>query len=46
MTEEWFYPVFDIMYGTEYFWMYVVGILGTISVTSIVVHKLIERRSE
>ena len=45
VTEEWFYPVFDVMYGTEYFWMFVVGILGTISVVSIVLHKLSEPRS-
>ena len=45
VTEEWFYPVFDVMYGTEYFWMYVVGILGTISVVSFVVHKLFGPRS-
>lgn len=45
MTEEWFYPVFDVMYGTKHFWMYVVGILGTISVVSIVVHKLSKPRS-
>jgi len=46
VTEEWFYPVFDVMYGTDHFWMYVVGILTTVSVVSIVVHKLFELRNE
>ena len=40
ITEEWFYPVFDVMYGTNHFWMYIVGIFVTITAISLAVHKL------
>ncbi len=39
-TEEWFYPVFDVMYGTKHFWMYIVGSFVLISAISFAVHKL------
>ncbi len=40
MTEEWFYPVFDIMYETDHFWIYVVGTFACLAVVSAAVHLL------
>jgi hypothetical protein len=40
LTEEWFYPVFDVMYGTNHFWMYIVGLFVLLSAISYAVHKL------
>ena len=45
MTEEWFYPVFDVMYGSDHFWIYIVGILATVSVVSVLVHKFLETKN-
>ena len=45
VTEEWFYPVFDVMYGTDHFWMYMLGIFLTLTGVSIAVHKLTEQRN-
>lgn len=40
ITEEWFYPVFDVMYGTNHFWMYIVGSFVILAAISFAVHKL------
>ena len=39
ITEEWFYPVFDVMYGTTYFWAYIVGSFAVLAAISLAVHK-------
>ncbi len=46
MTEEWFYPVFDVMYGTDHFWMYVFGSFAAIAVISFAIHKITPSHSE
>lgn len=38
ITEEWFYPVFDVMYGTSHFWAYVVGSFAMLAAISYAVH--------
>ena len=40
ITEEWFYPVFDVMYGTDHFWAYIVGSFAILGAMSFAVHKL------
>ena len=40
ITEEWFYPVFEIMYGTNYFWMCIVGSFAILGAVSLTLHKL------
>jgi hypothetical protein len=40
LTEEWFYPVFDVMYGSDKFWMYILGIFVVLAVISFALHKL------
>jgi hypothetical protein len=40
ITEEWFYPVFDIMYGTDHFWAYVAGSFALLLAIAFAVHKL------
>ena len=40
VTEEWFYPVFDVMYGSDNFWMYIVGIFLVLAAVSFALHKL------
>ena len=40
MTEEWFYPIFDIMYETDHFWLYVVGTFACLAVVSFATHLL------
>ena len=44
LTEEWFYPVFDIMYETDHFWMYVLGAFALLAVISFAVHMFTQRR--
>jgi preprotein translocase subunit Sec61beta len=39
-TEEWFYPVFDVMYGTDHFWAYIVGSFAILGIISFAVQKL------
>ncbi len=39
VTEEWFYPVYDVMYGTDHFWMYIFGIFATLAAVSLAIHK-------
>ena len=41
VTEEWFYPVFDIMYGTDQFWMYIVGTYAVLGAIAFGLHKLL-----
>jgi hypothetical protein len=42
ITEEWFYPVFDVMYGSGNFWMYIVGLFAVIAGVSFALHKLVK----
>ena len=42
ITEEWFYPVFDVMYGSDIFWMYIVGLFAVIAGVSFALHKLLK----
>ena len=44
VTEEWFYPVFDIMYETDHFWMYVLGAFALLAAISFVVRMLTPRQ--
>ncbi|MDE2791948.1 MAG: tripartite tricarboxylate transporter TctB family protein [Paracoccaceae bacterium] len=41
LTEEWFYPVFDIMYETDYFWMYILGSFLFLGAVSLALHKFL-----
>lgn len=40
-TEEWFYPVYDVMYGSDNFWMYVVGTFIVLAAISYTLHKIL-----
>ena len=40
MTEEWFYPIFDIMYETDHFGLYVVGTFACLALISFATHLL------
>lgn len=40
LTEEWFYPVFDIMYDTSYFWAYLLGVSVFVSGLAYVAHLI------
>ncbi|MEM1199821.1 MAG: tripartite tricarboxylate transporter TctB family protein [Pseudomonadota bacterium] len=42
ITEEWFYPVFDIMYGTSHFWAYMLGAAVIVAVLGWLTHKFID----
>ena len=42
VTEEWFYPVFDVMYGSDIFWMYVAGSFAFLAAISYALHKLLQ----
>ncbi len=44
LTEEWFYPVFDIMYETDYFWIFVLGAFALLAAISFAVRVLTQRR--
>ena len=46
LTEEWFYPVFDVMYGTKHFWAYIIGSFVLLAVIAFGVHKLSPANSE
>ena len=39
-TEEWFYPVYDLMYGTDYFWAAVVACFAVIGLASFAIHAV------
>lgn len=45
ITEEWFYPVFDVMYGTSYFWAYIVGCFAILGAAAFAAHKLLPTQS-
>jgi putative tricarboxylic transport membrane protein len=40
LSEEWFYPIFDLMYGSDNFWMYIVGVFAVLAGVSFALHKL------
>ncbi len=42
ITEEWFYPVFDVMYGTSHFWAYMLGAAAFVAALGVAAHKLID----
>ena len=42
ITEEWFYPVFDVMYGTSHFWAYMLGAAVLVAAISLAAHKFID----
>ncbi len=42
ITEEWFYPVFDVMYGTSYFWAYMLGAAALIAALAFAAHKFFD----
>ena len=44
-TEEWFYPVYDLMYGTGHFWAYILGTFTVIFLAAFAVGKLASSRS-
>ena len=39
-TEEWFYPIYDIMYGTDVFGIYVIGAIAAVGVVSYAIKRL------
>ena len=46
ITEEWFYPVFDVMYGTNYFWAYMIGASLLVAALAFLAHKFIDPVTE
>jgi hypothetical protein len=42
ITEEWLYPVFDVMYGTDHFWAYMLGAAAIVAALGFAAHKLID----
>lgn len=46
VTEEWFYPVYDIMYGTNHFWAYIVASFATIGVAAYIAKKMAKPESK
>lgn len=41
VTEEWFYPVFDVMYGTNSFGLYVLGTFVVLGIIAFALHKFL-----
>ncbi len=42
ITEEWFYPVFDVMYGTNHFWAYMLGAAAIVAALGVAAQKFID----
>ena len=42
LTEEWFYPVFDVMYGTDHFWAYMLGASVFVAALAYGAHRFID----
>ena len=44
-TEEWFYPVYDVMYSDQPLWAYIVGIYVILAAVSYAIHRMTSRGS-
>ena len=41
VTEEWFYPVYDVMYGSDHFWAYILAVFAVLAAISYAAHRLL-----
>ncbi|MCE2523524.1 MAG: tripartite tricarboxylate transporter TctB family protein [Rhodobacteraceae bacterium] len=46
VTEEWFYPIYDVMYGSDHFWVFILAAFALLATISIAVHRLLPAGEE